>query len=112
MIGVGVGLAQFRELVLTLCRILREGHVCLLRGLAAATFSAASGKAPALLQTRQMLWNHCAALMVSSCRKPSAQNVLQVRPTIAHATSSPVLLFAAMPPKCSFRSAGRLPARP
>ena len=80
MTSVGVSLAHFRDLVLTLCRTLREGFVCLLRGLAAATFSAASGKAPALLQTRQKLWNHSATLMVSpSCRKLSAQNVLQDR---------------------------------
>ena len=75
----GCRLGSFRELVLTLCRTLREGLVCLLRGLAAATFCAASGKAPELLlQTRQKLWNHSATLMVSpSCRKPSAQNVLR-----------------------------------
>ena len=52
MIGVGVSLAQFRDLVVILCRTWREGLICLLRGLAAATFSAASGKAPALLQPR------------------------------------------------------------
>ena len=49
VIGMGVSLAQSRELVLTLGRTLREGLACLLRGLAAATSSATSSKAPALL---------------------------------------------------------------
>ena len=49
MIGMGVSLAQFRELVLTLCRTLRKGLACPLRGLAAATSPATSGKVPALL---------------------------------------------------------------
>ncbi len=80
MICVSVTLAQFMELVLTLCRTLREGLICLLRGPVAATLSAASGRTPALLQTRQKLWNHSATLMVSpSCNKPSARNVLQYR---------------------------------
>ena len=51
-------------LPLILCKTLQEGLACPWRGLAAATLFDACGKAPALLQTRQVLWNHLATLMV------------------------------------------------
>ena len=63
--GVGVSLAEFRELQVTLCSTLHEGLTCLIRCPTAATFSDASGKAFSLLQTRQMLRRLPATLLAS-----------------------------------------------
>ncbi len=90
MIGVGVSLAHRGGCHSPSARLCRRA----LGGLAAATVSIASGKALALMQTGQILWNHSATLTVpqsSSRLAAGAMKHYRQRSAHVHAASFPVL---------------------